>query len=145
VQTCALPICRVRAEAERLKIDGLLDRLPAELSGGQQQRTAMARALVRNADLILLDEPLVNLDYKLREELREELPQALEGRSSVVVYATTDPWEALAFGGKTAVLQEGRLLQSDTAARVYSAPATTHVASVFSDPPMNIITGQLDS
>ncbi|MGB7755005.1 MAG: ABC transporter ATP-binding protein [Salinisphaera sp.] len=134
---------RVRAEAERLHIDAMLDRLPAELSGGQQQRTAMARALVRDAELVLLDEPLVNLDYKLRETLREELPKALEGRRSIVVYATTDPWEALAFGGRTAVLEEGRLLQYDYAANVYAAPATTHVASVFSDPPMNIINGEL--
>jgi len=134
---------RVRAEAERLKIDGLLDRLPAELSGGQQQRTAMARALVRDADLVLLDEPLVNLDYKLRETLREELPLALEGRDSIVVYATTDPWEALAFGGKTAVLEEGRLMQYGPAPEVYAAPATTHVASVFSDPPMNLVPGRL--
>lgn len=135
---------RVRLEAERLKIDGFLDRLPAELSGGQQQRTAMARALVRDADLVLLDEPLVNLDYKLRETLREELPRALEGRRSIVVYATTDPWEALSFGGKTAVLEEGRLLQYEHAAQAYAAPATTHVASVFSDPPMNIIAGHLE-
>ncbi|MES1937778.1 ABC transporter related protein [Salinisphaera hydrothermalis C27AD] len=134
---------RVRAEAERLHIDAMLDRLPAELSGGQQQRTAMARALVRDAELVLLDEPLVNLDYKLRETLREELPKALEGRRSIVVYATTDPWEALAFGGRTAVLEEGNLLQYDYAANVYSAPATTHVASVFSDPPMNIIDGEI--
>lgn len=134
---------RVRTEAERLRIEGMLDRLPAELSGGQQQRTAMARALVRDAELVLLDEPLVNLDYKLRETLREELPRALEGRRSMVVYATTDPWEALAFGGRTAVLEQGRLLQYDRAASVYAAPATTHVASVFSDPPMNIVEGEL--
>lgn len=134
---------RVRQEAERLGIDSMLKRLPAELSGGQQQRTAMARALVRDADLVLLDEPLVNLDYKLRESLREELPRALEGRRAIVVYATTDPWEALAFGGKTAVLQEGRLLQYDYAAQVYAEPTTTHVSSVFSDPPMNIIEGEL--
>src|SRR5699024_10323680 len=134
---------RVHDQAERLKIDSMLDRLPEELSGGQQQRTAMARALVRNADLVLLDEPLVNLDYKLREELRDELPRALEGSQSVVVYATTDPEEALAFGGKTAVLQEGRLLQFDRAAQVYAQPATVHVSSVFSDPPMNIVAGEL--
>jgi glycerol transport system ATP-binding protein len=105
----------------------------------------MARALVRDAELVLLDEPLVNLDYKLREALREELPQALAGRRSVVVYATTDPWEALSFGGKTAVLEQGRLLQYDVAAKVYAAPATTHVARVFSDPPMNLIEGTLDA
>lgn len=134
---------RVRAEAERMGIDSMLDRLPAELSGGQQQRTAMARALVRDAELVLLDEPLVNLDYKLREGLREELPRALEGRRSIVIYATTDPWEALSFGGRTAVLEQGRLVQYDYAARVYAEPATTHVSSVFSDPPMNIIEGEL--
>lgn len=134
---------RVRAEAERLGIDSMLERLPAELSGGQQQRTAMARALVRDAELVLLDEPLVNLDYKLREALREELPRALEGRRSIVVYATTDPWEALSFGGRTAVLEKGHLLQYDYAARVYAEPATTHVSSVFSDPPMNLIEGAL--
>jgi glycerol transport system ATP-binding protein len=136
---------RVKAEAERLKIDTFLDRLPAELSGGQQQRVAMARALVRDAELVLLDEPLVNLDYKLRESLREELPRALEGSCSIVVYATTDPLEALSFGGKTAVLEQGRLLQYDIAAKVYAAPATTHVARVFSDPPMNLIAGVLDA
>ena len=82
----------------------MLKRRPNELSGGQQQRTAIARALVKDFDLILLDEPLANLDYKLREELRDELPKLFAGRKCIVVYATTEPTEALLFGGNTATL-----------------------------------------
>jgi glycerol transport system ATP-binding protein len=134
---------RVRAEAERLHIGHLLDRLPGELSGGQQQRTAMARALVRDADLLLLDEPLVNLDYKLREELRAEMREIFAKRRAVVVYATTDPAEALTLGGRTAVLQEGRLIQYGPTLEVYRQPATEHVGYVFSDPPMNMVPGNL--
>ncbi|WP_111747989.1 ABC transporter ATP-binding protein [Salinisphaera orenii] len=136
---------RVRAEAERLRIDGLLDRLPAELSGGQQQRMAMARALVREANLIMLDEPLVNLDYKLREALREDLPRVFAGRNSIVVYASTDPWEALSLGGTTIAMHEGRIVQAGPAPEVYAAPATTHVGQIFSDPPMNFGTGRIDN
>lgn len=136
---------RVRLEAERMGIDHLLDRLPDELSGGQQQRTAMARALVRDADAVLLDEPLVNLDYKLREALRNELREIFSDRSCVVVYATTDPWEALALGGRTAVLHEGRLIQFGETPEVYARPANETVAKVFSDPPMNLISGYLDA
>ena len=135
---------RVRTEARRLHIEHLLGRRPAELSGGQQQRTALARALVRDARLLLLDEPLVNLDYKLREELRAELRELLCERRAVVVYATTDPAEALGFGGQVAVLHAGRLLQYGPAARIYHAPASVEVAQVSSDPPMNLIDGILD-
>lgn len=136
---------RVRTEAERMGIDHLLERLPGELSGGQQQRTAMARALVRDADAVLLDEPLVNLDYKLREALRNELREIFSNRSCVVVYATTDPWEALALGGRTAVLHEGRLIQFGETPAVYAKPANETVARVFSDPPMNLINGYLEA
>jgi len=130
---------RVRAEAERLGIDHLLDRMPLEMSGGQQQRCAMARALVRDAKLILLDEPLVNLDYKLREGLRAELRELFKDRDTVIVYATTEPEEALVLGGKTAVLHEGRLVQHGLTAETYRNPATVTVSQVFSDPPMNLI------
>ena len=135
---------RVRLEAERMGIEHLLERLPDELSGGQQQRTAMARALVRDADAVLLDEPLVNLDYKLREALRNELRDIFRDRGCVVVYATTDPWEALALGGRTAVLHEGRLIQFGETPAVYAEPANQTVARVFSDPPMNLINGFLE-
>ncbi|HEX7043354.1 MAG TPA: ABC transporter ATP-binding protein [Burkholderiales bacterium] len=130
---------RVRATAEMLRLDGLLDRLPAELSGGQQQRTAIARALVKDADLLLLDEPLVNLDYKLREELREELRQLFAGRRTTVVYATTEPQEALILGGSTIVLDAGRVLQAGSALAVYHGPCSVRVAEVFSDPPINVM------
>lgn len=136
---------RVRLEAERMGIAQFLERLPGELSGGQQQRTAMARALVRDADAVLLDEPLVNLDYKLRESLRNELRDIFRDRGCVVVYATTDPWEALALGGRTAVLHEGRLIQFGETPEVYARPANQTVAQVFSDPPMNVIMGHLAS
>jgi glycerol transport system ATP-binding protein len=130
---------RVRETAAALRLDGLLDRLPGELSGGQQQRTAMARALVKDADLLLLDEPLANLDYKLREELRTEIRKLFQGRSAVVVYATTEPAEALLLGGTTAVLHEGRLIQHGPTLDVYHAPATDRVGLVFSDPQMNLL------
>ena len=130
---------RVRALAERLHIDMFLQRHPAELSGGQQQRVALARALAKGAPLMLLDEPLVNLDYKLREELREELTQLFASGDSTVVYATTEPGEALLLGGYTAVLHEGRLLQYGPTAEVFHAPASLQVARAFSDPPMNLV------
>jgi glycerol transport system ATP-binding protein len=130
---------RVRQIAERLHIDMFLDRLPAELSGGQQQRVALARALAKGAPLMLLDEPLVNLDYKLREELREELSQLFSAGQSTVVYATTEPSEALLLGGYTAVLHEGELLQYGPTAQVFHAPNSLRVARAFSDPPMNLV------
>ena len=130
---------RVREIAQRLHIDMFLDRYPAELSGGQQQRVALARALAKGAPLMLLDEPLVNLDYKLREELREELTQLFAAGQSTVVYATTEPGEALLLGGYTAVLDEGRLLQYGPTAEVFHAPNSLRVARAFSDPPMNLL------
>jgi glycerol transport system ATP-binding protein len=130
---------KVRATAEMLQIEHLLDRLPAELSGGQQQRTAMARALVKGASLLLLDEPLVNLDYKLREELRSEMCQIFGRGITTVVYATTEPQEALMLGGNTAVLDAGRLLQNGPALEVYHRPATVGTSQVFSNPPINLI------
>lgn len=135
---------KVRQTAEMLHIEQLLDRLPAELSGGQQQRTAIARALVKDADLLLLDEPLVNLDYKLREELRIELQSIFERRESIVVYTTTEPTEALMLGGSIVVLDEGRIIQTGATPDVYHHPATLKVAEVFSDPPINYLHGQVN-
>ncbi len=129
---------RVGKVAELLKLSGMLNKKPNELSGGQQQRTALARALVKDSDLILLDEPLANLDFKLREELREELPRLFEDRDCIVVYATTEPSEALLLGGNTATLQEGRVIQYGKTLDVYNKPNSLLSAQVFSDPPMNI-------
>ncbi len=130
---------QVRALASRLHIDALLQRLPSELSGGQQQRVALARALAKRAPLILLDEPLVNLDYKLREELRDELTNIFSNSESTVVYATTDPGEALLLGGNTAVMDAGELLQYGKTADVFHRPASLRVARAFSDPPINLL------
>ena len=128
---------RVGDIAELLKLSPLLDRNPSELSGGQQQRTAMARALVKDSSLVLLDEPLANLDYKLREELRDELPQLLAKRNSIVVYSTTEPLEALLFGGNTATLHEGKVVQFGPTNEVYQYPNNLISAQVFSEPIMN--------
>ena len=128
---------RVRELAARLHIEVFLERLPAELSGGQQQRVALARALAKNAPLMLLDEPLVNLDYKLREELREELPRVFEASGAVFVYASTEPAEALMFGGAAAAMHEGRVTQFGPASAVYRNPADLVTAGTFSDPPLN--------
>jgi glycerol transport system ATP-binding protein len=134
---------RVREIARKLHIEIFLDRLPAELSGGQQQRVALARALAKAAPLMLLDEPLVNLDYKLREELREELSQLFASGDSTVIYATTEPAEALLLGGYTAVMDAGELLQYGPTAEVFHAPASIRVARAFSDPPMNLLAGEV--
>jgi glycerol transport system ATP-binding protein len=129
---------RVGTMAELLKLSPMLSRRPSELSGGQQQRTAMARALVKDADLVLLDEPLANLDFKLREELRDELPRLFADRDCIVVYATTEPVEALLFGGHTACLHEGRVTQFGPTAEVYRNPSDLVSAQVFSEPPINV-------
>jgi len=130
---------RVNEAAELLKLSPYLDRTPLNLSGGQQQRTALARALVKDAELVLLDEPLANLDYKLREELRVELPKIFAETGAIFLYATTEPQEALLLGGKTATLHEGRVTQFDTTIDVYNNPSDLLTAQTFSDPPMNIV------
>ena len=130
---------RVRDVAQRLQIESFLDRYPAELSGGQQQRVALARALAKSASLMLLDEPLVNLDYKLREELRDEFSMLFASGESTIVYATTEPAEALLLGGYTAVLDAGELLQYGPTADVFHRPKSIRVARAFSDPPINLL------
>ncbi|WP_431300877.1 ABC transporter ATP-binding protein [Tabrizicola sp. BL-A-41-H6] len=134
----------VRETAEMLKLTPMLQRKPLELSGGQQQRCALARALVKGAGLVLLDEPLANLDYKLREELRIEIPRIFEASGAIFVYATTEPEEALLLGGNTATLWEGSVTQFGPTPHVYRQPADATTARVFSDPPMNFIPSRKD-
>jgi len=129
---------RVGETAELLKLTPYLGRRPSELSGGQQQRTALARAIVKDADLVLLDEPLANLDYKLREELRDQLPALFAHRGAIVVYATSEPGEALLLGGHTATMSAGRVIEFGETPSIYRHPASLHCAEVFSDPPINV-------
>ena len=136
---------RVMEAAKLLHLDNMLDRLPAELSGGQQQRLAIARALVKDAELLLLDEPLVNLDYKLREELLEELQTIFDKKNSIVVYTTTEPSEALKLGGNIIVIDEGKIIQTGTTSNVYRNPGTIKAAKLFSDPPINMIKGNVEN
>ena len=127
----------VRKAADLLKLTPYLDRTPLNLSGGQQQRTALARAIVKNASLVLLDEPLANLDYKLREELRLELPKIFAASGAIFVYATTEPSEALLLGGNTAALSKGRITQFGRTIDVYRRPNDLLTARTFADPPLN--------
>ncbi len=129
----------VHKAADLMQLGPFLARKPLELSGGQQQRCALARALVKDAGLVLLDEPLANLDYKLREELRAEIPRIFEEAGSIFVYATTEPEEALLLGGNTATLWQGRVTQFGLTPDVYRNPVDATTARVFSDPPMNFL------
>jgi glycerol transport system ATP-binding protein len=138
---------RVEEAAKILKLEPMLKRRPHELSGGQQQRCALARAIAKESRAVFLDEPLANLDYKLREELREQLPELFAGRGAVVVYATSEPEEALMLGGKTGLMDNGVVTQFGTTADIYRKPENLTAARVFSDPPINsarvVKTGQI--
>ncbi|MEJ6405008.1 ABC transporter ATP-binding protein [Yoonia sp. 2307UL14-13] len=129
---------RVEEAADILQLRPMLHRRPHELSGGQQQRTALARAIAKESQAVFLDEPLANLDYKLREELREQLPELFAGRGAVVVYATSEPEEALLLGGSTALMNDGHVVQFGPTAQIYRQPQTLMAAKVFSDPPINV-------
>ncbi len=129
---------RVEEAADILQLRPMLNRRPHELSGGQQQRTALARAIAKESRAVFLDEPLANLDYKLREELREQLPELFKGRGAVVVYATSEPEEALLLGGYTGLMDDGVVTQFGPTAEIYRRPGSLLAASVFSDPPINV-------
>ena len=135
---------RVDEMATLLGLTPFLKRKPSELSGGQQQRVAIARALARPADIVLLDEPLANLDYKLREQLRAELQSIFANESSIVIYSTAEPSEALDFATDTFVMNEGRLIQSGKALEIYQQPKSIAAAVAMADPPINLLSSTVD-
>lgn len=134
----------VRETAELVGLTSVLDHLPAEVSGGQQQRTAIARALAKGAKYFFLDEPLANLDFKLREELRGELKRIFQARGGAAIYATPDPIDALSMATHVGVMRDGRLLQYGPAREVYDAPANVQVAEYFSYPTMNMAEARVE-
>ncbi|HYX88225.1 MAG TPA: sn-glycerol-3-phosphate ABC transporter ATP-binding protein UgpC [Gaiellaceae bacterium] len=134
---------RVEEVAKLLGLDELLDRRPAQLSGGQRQRVAMGRAIVREPKAFLMDEPLSNLDAKLRVEMRASLAQLHSRLGVTTVYVTHDQTEAMTLGQRVAVLNEGRVLQVDTPQRLYQHPANLFVAAFIGTPAMNLVEASL--
>jgi multiple sugar transport system ATP-binding protein len=129
---------RVRQIAALLKIDHVLGHTPRELSNGQKQRTSLARALISEPGVLLLDDPLRNVDAKLRYEMRLELPRLLKGFGSAVIYVTQDYKEAMALADRIAVLRDGRIEQLASSAEIYGAPESVDVARLFGDPTINL-------
>jgi multiple sugar transport system ATP-binding protein len=134
---------RVIEVASMLSIQHLLSRRPRELSGGQRQRVALGRALVRDAGAYLLDEPLSNLDAKLRVTMRAELKKLHADLQRTFIYVTHDQAEAMTMSDRVAVFNEGKILQCATPAQVYNQPANMFVAGFIGSPPMNFITGEV--
>ena len=134
---------KVKWAAELLQITHLLDRKPSALSGGQRQRVAIGRALVRDADIFLFDEPLSNLDAKLRAELRLEIKKLHKTLKSTMIYVTHDQIEALTLADRIAVMKDGIIQQLDTPLNVYNKPANEFVGSFLGSPAMNKVEGQL--
>jgi multiple sugar transport system ATP-binding protein len=133
----------VERVANTLQIDHLLDRKPAQLSGGQRQRVAMGRAIARNPKLFLFDEPLSNLDAKLRVEMRTEIKLLHQRVGKTIVYVTHDQVEAMTLGDKIAVMQAGKVMQFGSPRQVYDDPASLFVAGFMGSPSMNFINCQL--
>jgi multiple sugar transport system ATP-binding protein len=130
---------RIQDASKVLGLDPLFDRRPSQLSGGQRQRVALGRALVREPDVFLLDEPLSNLDALLREQVRADLKQIFERQKSPVVYVTHDQTEAMTLSSKVAVLSEGYLQQLGTPNEIYRTPANRFVAGFIGSPQMNLL------
>jgi multiple sugar transport system ATP-binding protein len=135
---------RVQATAKLLHLDPLLKRRPAELSGGQRQRVAIGRALVRNVDVFLFDEPLSNLDAKLRAELRVEIKKLHQQLGNTMIYVTHDQIEALTLADRIAVMKEGVIQQFASPFEIYHQPANLFVATFLGAPPMNLLPGRVD-
>ncbi|MDK1491960.1 sn-glycerol-3-phosphate ABC transporter ATP-binding protein UgpC [Sinorhizobium sp. 7-81] len=133
----------VRETARLLQIENLLDRKPSQLSGGQRQRVAIGRALVRNPQVFLFDEPLSNLDAKLRMEMRTELKRLHQMLKTTIVYVTHDQIEAMTLATRIAVMRDGRIEQLGTPEEIYDRPATLYVAGFVGSPPMNILDAEV--
>jgi multiple sugar transport system ATP-binding protein len=136
---------RVERAAKMLHLEPLLQRKPAQLSGGQRQRVAIGRALVRDAAALLFDEPLSNLDAKLRAELRRELKQLHHQLGATMIYVTHDQVEAMTLASRIAVMQGGRIQQIDTPQRIYGQPLNMFVAGFLGAPSMNFVEGRLQA
>ncbi|MGQ7845157.1 ABC transporter ATP-binding protein [Granulosicoccus sp. 3-233] len=134
---------RVQETADKVELGALLKRRPSELSGGQRQRVALARAIVRTPKIFLMDEPLSNLDAKLRVTMRAELKHLHHELGVTTVYVTHDQMEAMTLAHRVAVMREGRIVQLDTPKKIYSEPADLFVASFIGSPPMNLIEGRI--
>lgn len=134
---------RVQSAAELLHIEDFLERYPAQMSGGQRQRVAVARAIAVRAEVLLMDEPLSNLDALLRLEMRAELKRLLAELNATTIYVTHDQIEALSMGDRIAVMRNGEVLQFDHPTRVYDVPADKFVAGFIGTPPMNFLEGQV--
>ena len=134
---------RVQRASKLLQLDALLTRKPAQLSGGQRQRVAIGRALVREAQVFLFDEPLSNLDAQLRTELRRELKQLHRELGATMIYVTHDQVEAMTLASRVAVMRSGRIQQIGAPAEVYAQPANMFVAGFLGSPSMNFIDGRL--
>ena len=130
---------RVHETAQMLRIDHVIDHLPKALSQGQKQRTALARSLVGRPSVVLLDDPLRNVDAKIRYEMRFELPRVLRSSDATVVYVTQDYKEAMALGDRVAVLVDGAFRQVATPREIYDLPTSTRIARLFGDPPINLL------
>jgi multiple sugar transport system ATP-binding protein len=135
---------RVQRASEMLQLGPLLKRKPAQLSGGQRQRVAIGRAIVREADVFLFDEPLSNLDAKLRTELRRELKQLHKRLGATMIYVTHDQVEAMTLATRMAVMRGGVIQQIGTPAEVYAQPDKLFVATFLGSPPMNLLPGRLE-
>jgi multiple sugar transport system ATP-binding protein len=134
---------RVKAAADRVELAGLLARRPAELSGGQRQRVALARAIVRTPRLFLMDEPLSNLDAKLRTLMRAQLKHLQRDLATTTIYVTHDQTEAMTLADRIVVMKNGRIQQSGTPADIYARPENTFVAGFIGSPPMNLLQGEV--
>ena len=134
---------RVQETANKVELGHLLDRRPSELSGGQRQRVALARAIVRTPKIFLMDEPLSNLDAKLRVTMRAELKHLHHELGVTTVYVTHDQMEAMTLANRVAVMRDGRIVQLDTPKKIYAEPADLFVAGFIGSPSMNLIEGAI--